>query len=126
MGIILFLIARFLQWVLTPLFYLYAIFSLRDGKKIAKYFADVAFAIDQLGNVMGGPIMNDALLKKDPILLYGNPDMTISHVTGKNYVENKMTWLGRLIARMLNNAEPQHVEKAAVADQNNTNDKNDI
>lgn len=117
MGIILFLVAKILQWLLSPLFFIYAVIRLRNFKKISTYFIDVAFGIDQLGNIMGGPIMNDVLLKKDPIKLYGNPDETISHVTGVNYVSQKMTWCGKLVARILNNVEAQHVEMAAKNEQ---------
>ena len=117
MGILLFIVAIIFQWLLTPLFMLYAILRLGSFRKISEYFHNSAFGIDQLGNIMGAPIMNDLLLKKDAIKLYGDVDQTISHVTGVNYIENKMTWMGRLIARILNNVEPQHVEKAAKTEQ---------
>lgn len=117
MGTLLLITARILQMILSPIFYLYAIIRLHNLKKISDYFANIAFGIDQLGNIMGAPIMNDVLLKKDAIKLYGNPDETISNVTGVNYIAKKMTWCGRLIARMLNNVEAQHVEKAAKNEQ---------
>lgn len=119
MGTLLFIIATILATILSPIFFLYAVIRLHNLKKISNYFGAVAFAIDQLGNVMGAPIMNDLLLKKDPIKFYGNPDETISHVTGVNYTQQKMTWVGKLIARILNNAEPQHVEIAAKTNQYN-------
>lgn len=117
MGIVLFIIARFLQWILTPLFFIYSIIRLGSFKSIGKYFHDVAFAIDQMGNVMGSPIMNDVLLKKDPIKKYGNPDETISHVTGVNYLNNKLTFLGMALAKILNYFDPCHVENAAINEQ---------
>ena len=109
MGIILFLVARFLQWILTPFFFIYAIFR---QPNIGKYFHDVAFGIDQLGNVMGAPMMNDLLLKKEPAKLYGNPDETISHVTAVNYFNGKLTWLGRLVAYTLDSVDKFHMKKA--------------
>ena len=112
MGLILFIVARFLQWLLTPLFYLYAIIRLGSFKNISKYFHDVAFAIDQLGNVMGAPIMNDVLLKKEPVKLFGNPDETISHCVSVNYYGKKLTKLGLLLAFILDFIDEGHIEKA--------------
>lgn len=113
MGIVLFLIARILQWLLTPLFFIYSILRYRNFKKISEYFHDVAFGIDQLGNVMGAPIMNDVLLKKNPAKLYGDPDETISNVTGVNYKAKTLTKFGLFLVWCLNSAEKNHVEKAA-------------
>lgn len=117
MGIILFLVARLLQWLLTPLFFIYAILRFRNIKRISKYFHDVAFAIDQLGNVMGAPIMNDVLLKKDAEYKYGDPDMTISNVTGVNYLDGKLTKAGKLLAWILNAIDENHVQDAAKNEQ---------
>lgn len=117
MGIILFIVARFLQWLLSPLFFIYAIIRLFSFKKISNYFHDVAFSIDQLGNTMGAPIMNDLLLKKDPAKLYGNPDETISHVTGVNYLAGKLTKFGLIIKWILNKLDKNHVENAASNEQ---------
>ena len=112
MGLLLFIVARFLQWLLTPIFFIYAIFRFRDSRRISKYFHDVAFGIDQLGNVMGAPIMNDLLLKKNPAKLYGNPDETISHATSVNYFSGKLTWFGVFIARTLDFVDKDHMKKA--------------
>lgn len=114
MGIILFILAIFLLWILSPLFIVYALFFTKNK---SKYFGDIAFAIDQLGNVMGAPILNDLLLKKNPTKLYGNPDETISHVTGYNYINNELSYFGNLIAKILNFVEPNHVENAAKNEQ---------
>lgn len=114
MGYLLFFVAMVLLWLLAPLFLLYALIK---GQKKSKYFGDVAFAIDQLGNVMGAPIMNDVLLKKSSTYLYGDPDMTISHVTGVNYLSNNLTYFGLLIAKILNFVDPNHVENAAINEQ---------
>ena len=115
MGIILFIIARILQWILTPVFFLYAIIRLRNVKKISEYFHKVALGIDQLGNVMGGPIMNDVLITKDGYK-FGNEDETISHVVGKNYPLT-LTWTGFALAMALNTIDPNHVQNAAQNDQ---------
>ena len=117
MGVILFLIARILQWLLQPLFFIYAIIRLANFKKISTYFKNVAFSLDQLGNVMGAPIMNDVLLKRSPAKLYGNEDETISHVTGVNYLANKLTIFGKALAWILNKIDKNHVQNAAINEQ---------
>lgn len=135
MGILLYFVAKILQWCLSPLFHAYSIISLLRIKKyhfgkddkyfiyilsfklISEHFHMVAFALDQLGNVMGAPIMNSWLLKKNPIKLYGDPDSTISHVTGVNYIGGKLTWLGMFLAKVLNKVDKNHVEKAAESEQ---------
>lgn len=113
MGIILFIVARLLQWLLTPLFFIYVLITRFNFKSLSDYFHKVAFGIDQLGNVMGGPIMNDFLLKKNPPLNYGNPDQTISYVTGINYKAGTLTFLGKFIAKILNFIDKDHVQKAS-------------
>jgi len=117
MGLLLYIISKILQLILTPVFYIYAIISLHNFKSIAKYFGSIAFSLDQLGNTMGAPIMNDVLLKSNPAKLYGNPDETISHVTGVNYLAGKCTWAGRKLAWLLDCIEPNHVENAATHEQ---------
>lgn len=117
MGVILFIVARTLQWLLSPVFFIYSIIRLFNFKKINDYFHDVAFSMDQLGNVMGAPIMNDLLLKKDPTKLYGNPDETISHVTGVNYLSGKLTKFGLVLKRILNKLDKNHVENASKNEQ---------
>jgi hypothetical protein len=110
MGFVLFIVARFLQWILTPIFLIYALFR---AKNIDKYLFDIAFSIDQLGNVIGAPMMNDILLKKNPTKTYGNPDETISHVTGVNYMSNKLSIFGKILVMILNSIDKNHVQKAA-------------
>lgn len=117
MGIILFIVARFLQWLLTPLFFVYSVIRLHNFKDLSDYFHNVAFGIDQLGNVMGSTIMNDLMLKKGSPKLYGNPDETISHVTGVNYKAKTLTDFGYFVAHTLNFVDKDHVEKAAENEQ---------
>jgi hypothetical protein len=72
-----------------------------------------------MGNVMGAPVMNDVLLKKDPAKLYGNPDETISHVTGINYKAMKLTSFGYFVAHCLDTVDKGHIDKAVKNDQRN-------
>lgn len=117
MGIILYIIAKILYLVLSPITMLYAIVKLLFKGGLSKYFYDLAFAIDQLGNVMIAPMANDVLIKKDAPKLYGNPDETISHVTGVNYLARTLTPFGYFVAHTLDAVDKNHVEKAAENEQ---------
>jgi len=120
MKLLILTIAVILFWVFSPIFILYAIIRLAfKPKLLGNYFFMTAFGIDQLGCVMGAPLMNDVLLKKDATKKYGNPDETISHVTGCAYVEMKLRSTGYFVAHCLDTAEKNHVEKAAETEQRN-------
>lgn len=119
MGIILFIVASILLYILTLPFLIGGVL-LTKPTKWSKYFKNIAFAIDQLGNVMGGPLMNFVLLKKEPIEYFGNVDETISHIVGVNYLANKTTIFGTALAKILDFFEKDHVEKAAITNQDNT------
>lgn len=127
MGLILFILSLILALILCTIFTIYTLFKYLFSfkfKKLNKWFYNIAFSIDQMGNVWGGPMMNDCLLiNKVEEHLYGNPDETISHVTGVNKLNNNLTLLGRIVSKILNRAEKQHVEKAAITDQNNVDDE---
>lgn len=120
MKILVFIISVILLWVFTPVFVVYAMVRyVFNIKVLGDYFYSIAFAIDQLGNVMGAPIMNDLLLKKESTYKYGNPDQTISHVTGVNYKNKTLTVGGYFLAHVLDEVDKNHVEKAAETDQRN-------
>ena len=119
MGTILLIVAVLLFSIISPLYMIGGIIFSGSFKGISKYFHSIAFAIDQLGNVMGGPLMNKWLLKKNPAKLYGNPDETISHVTGVNYKAQTLTDFGYFVAHTLDALDENHVTKAANNDQRN-------
>ncbi len=119
MGTILLIVAVLLFSIISPLYLIGGVIISGNLKNISKYCHNIAFAIDQLGNVMGGPLMNKWLLKKNPAKLYGNPDETISHVTGVNYKAETLTSFGYFVAHCLDAVDPNHVEKAANNDQKN-------
>ncbi len=119
MGILLFIIAVILFAIISPIYMIGGIILSGGLKDISKYFHNIAFAIDQLGNVMGAPLMNKVLLKKNTPKLYGNPDETISHVTGVNYKAMTLTSMGYFVAHSLNAVDKNHVIKASNTDQKN-------
>jgi hypothetical protein len=119
MGIILYIVAKIFYAILAPITMLYAIIKLLFKGGLFEYFHNLAFAIDQLGNVMIAPMANDCLLKKGSPKLYGNPDETISHVTGVNYKAMKLTSFGYFVAHTLDALDENHVTKAAETNQYN-------
>jgi hypothetical protein len=119
MGILLYIVAKIGYLILSPITMLYAVIKLLFKGGLLKYFHQLAFAIDQLGNVMIAPMANDCLLKKSPAKLYGSPDETISHVTGVNYKAQSLTDLGYFIAHTLDAVDKNHVNKAAETNQHN-------
>lgn len=113
MGILLYIIAKIGYLILSPITMLYAVIKLLFKGGLFEYFHNLAFAIDQLGNVMIAPMANDVLLKKNAPKLYGNPDETISRVTGVNYKAKTLTDFGYFIAHSLDAIDKNHVNKAA-------------
>jgi len=70
---------------------------------MADYYWLLAFADDQKGNSLAREPFNDWLLKnKLGRKEYGNPDETVSHVTGVNESKEILTWWGRFLAAILN------------------------
>jgi hypothetical protein len=119
MGVILYIVAKIFYAILVPITMLYAIVKLLFKGGLFEYFHNLAFAIDQLGNVMIAPMANDVLLKKNAPKLYGNPDETISHVTGVNYKAKTLTDFGYFVAHTLDEIDENHVNKAAETNQVN-------
>lgn len=119
MGIILYIVAKIGYFILSPITMLYAVVKLTFKGGLTNYFHNLAFAIDQLGNVMIAPMANDLLLKKEAPKLYGNPDETISHVTGVNYKARTLTHGGYFVAHTLDALDENHVSKASETDQVN-------
>lgn len=117
MGFILFMVAFVLFWYLIPVFLIGAVVILHKGKKLNGYFYNVALSLDQTGNTMGAPIFNSLLLKGFPSKFYGNPDETISHVTGVNLLSGNLTKYGLLLVKILDTIDKGHCEKAAKNEQ---------
>jgi hypothetical protein len=125
MGLILFIAAMIGQIILLPTFFVYTVIKYvitLQFRKLDSYLYYIAFAIDQAGNVWGGVMMNDCLLKKGSSKQYGNPDETISYATGMGASTGTLNKLGILVAKGLNALDKDHVEKAAKTNQNNTDD----
>lgn len=117
MGFILATIATIILWAILPLAILWALVkSVFGSTKLEKYFYEVAFSIDQTGNVICSPLFN-SLLKKKNGYSFGNPDETVSHVLGVNKLQGTLTIIGKIVAGILNLIEKNHVENAAKNEQ---------
>lgn len=124
-GILLFFTAVILAVFIMPVGFAYGIIKnilLFKGKTlilaINSIFYAIAYAIDQLGNVVCKFLFNDLMIEKDGTK-FGNPDKTISYVLGINKEKDTLSAFGLLICAILHLIDPYHVEKAVQQDQNN-------
>ena len=124
-GILLFIVALLLAFIVMPLGFVYGIVKnilTFRGKTlilvINKAFYMIAYAIDQLGNVVCQFLFNDLIIKKDGYK-FGDPDKTISYVLGINKQDGTLSGFGGLIVALLHLIDPNHVEKAVQNDQKN-------
>jgi hypothetical protein len=139
MGFILFIISVILtslffavSLVFNPIYYIIT-FKWKTGvKQLNNYFKRLAISIDQFGNGATSEILNKILLKRsseefipsyklnqefiDERDIFGFPfgdmDLTVSYVIGVNKYLNNLTLIGKLIERILNLLDRNHVEKA--------------
>lgn len=122
LSIFIFLIAIACFLVLTPFGVIYGIVVLlfRESEKgepnMSKYFYTSALAIDQALNVILLFPLND-LMRKPGGAMHGNPDETISGVTGKNQLSKKLTWFGLAVNWFLNKLDRNHSIKAIENDE---------
>jgi len=82
-----------------------------------QYLWNLAMSIDQTLNVALQYSLNDTMIKNASKNKYGNPDETISGVTGKNVLKNTLIWFGKLVNAMLNKLERNHSVKAIEKDE---------
>lgn len=109
-GLILLIVARILSTILLPVSFIYGTLVNLFKWRLGKYYFNVAFSIDQLGNVVCMDLFNHTLIKRRSEHLFGDPDETISSVLGKNKEKETLTWVGRILVRILNCIDPGHVE----------------
>ena len=109
-GFILLIIALGLSIILLPVGFAFQIIT-AIFKGIDKYLFRIAKSIDQLGNVVCEHLFNVTLIKKNGYK-FGNEDVTISHVLGKNEETNTLSFAGKLLAWLLNTIDKDHNQKA--------------
>lgn len=100
MGIILFIIAVLLLWVLSAPLIVYSMLKVRSFREAGNYFFLLAQSIDQLGNALGQYLFNDMFIKENGHK-FGDIDQTISCVIGINYMNGTLTRSGMVFRSFL-------------------------
>lgn len=103
MGFILLLVALILSIILYPIGLIYAVFYPERNE----YAYSVAYAIDQLGNVIMKHAFNKWLISDDGIK-FGNPDETVSSCLGKNKRKGTLTKSGMFLDYILEKLDNGH------------------
>jgi hypothetical protein len=109
-GFVLLIVALLLSAVILPVGFSFQIITALF-KGIDRYLFRMAKSIDQFGNVVCEHLFNATLIKKNGYK-FGNEDVTISHVLGKNEQTGTLSLLGRLLSRLLNRIDKDHNQKA--------------
>ncbi len=79
------------------------------------YFFRLFIAVDQLLNVILGPLLN--ILLAAPKGSFGYPDETLSSVLGKLRLAQEGNWLAVLLYKLLNKLDPNHCEDSIERDE---------
>ncbi len=109
-GLILFTTAFILKLLFYPIGFIYsiALTFLKNGySELDKYFFNCAIADDQHANTWLAKLFNDLLILPGGHK-FGNPDETISSVLGKNYLQKKLSPIGKGLNWVLNLIDPGH------------------
>jgi len=109
-GFILLITAIAISVIILPIGFSYQIIS-SLFRAVNEYLFKVSKSIDQLGNVVCRDLFNDTLIKKGGYR-FGNEDVTISHVLGKNEETKTLSILGKGLAWILNTIDKDHNKKA--------------
>jgi hypothetical protein len=104
MGLIHIILALILRPIVAILSVPYTVIKLlitgRYGE-LLNWFHELAFMLDLFGNYMIKYTGSDILLKQDSDYKYGRNIKTISHVTAYNYKHNKLTLIGKFVAKIM-------------------------
>lgn len=109
MGIFLGFISRFLIMLFgVLLFTVGCIIKITD---LNGYLFTLAKVDDEFGNVVGAPVWNLILIKKDGYK-FGKEKEKMSSVLGKNKEANKLIYLGKWLDSRLNRIDANHSIKS--------------
>lgn len=109
MNALLTLVAFVLVATLTPIGIVFTI--LFRPFHVKHYFYQIAVSLDQLGNVTCQWLLNATLIKVGG-LCFGNEDQTVSYVLGRNKETNTLSLIGKVLVKVLNQCDTNHVENA--------------
>ena len=118
MGFILFIVAIILtsilsmaSFVFTPIYYIVT-FKWKSGLgQLDKWFLRLAVSLDQFGNTSCSKVLEYTMTKRFGVP-FGDSDMTVSYVLGRNKYRGSLTLFGKLIVWILHLIDTNHVEKA--------------
>ena len=121
MGLLLFIVSIILtaaltmiSFVVTPIYYVIT-FKWRSGiKQLDRWLLNLALSVDQFGNVSCSTTLQILLTKKGAHS-FGNEDDTVSYCLGRAFYQDKLTPLGKIIVKILNTLDTDHVLKAVAA-----------
>jgi hypothetical protein len=105
-GFILFIVAIVLGVILLPISFCVGLILANAND----YLFRLAYSIDQLGNVVCGPLFDIVLVKDSSVYKFGNPDDTISYVMALNKSESNLTRTGKVLDWILNFIDPGHTD----------------
>ena len=121
MGILLFILSGILEIILgslfigsTVIYYLVTLKWKTGARRVDRYFYQLALGKDQYGNIFLEVPLNKIMTKGSQTYLYGDEDDTISYVTAMNYFKKKSSLWGRILGKILNFAEKDHLRKAVL------------
>lgn len=112
MGLLFFIVSVILSALLYPVSFLASfIVNILHPKemlsKLNQQFLDIAVSVDATGNVVCDDLFNHIWIKKAGYR-FGKRKETISSVLGKNQLTHTLTWLGWVVAKMLDAIQKDH------------------
>lgn len=119
MGYILFLVAVILGMIVAvPSFLISFFWLLLRGKfkALGNYLYQIAYTIDQSGNVLCQFVFNKVLIKKDGYQ-FGVADETVSSALGKNQEKGSLKGIGLALNFILNMLDKNHSIDAIEGDE---------
>lgn len=105
-GFILFILAVVLGIILFPISFIIGLLYSNAND----YLFRLAYSIDQLGNVLCGPLFEMTLVKSNEYYKFGNPDDTISYVIAVNKSKDNLSKTGKVLDWILNFIDPGHTD----------------
>jgi hypothetical protein len=119
MGLFLFILACVLTFFIGALsligsivYYLVTLKWKTGVKVLNKFFYKCALSVDQTGNVLCSVPFQFIFTKGLDVHPFGDEDDTVSYVIAMNQKKDTLTWMGRLLAAILDLLDRNHLQKA--------------
>lgn len=116
----LFVLAIGLLYFLSVPLFLCSILILVAKRKLSNYFWELACVVDELGNVLGGPVWNLIFFKRGikPMLSFGSRKETMSmvfgvNITGQPLEATDLNLIGVAVCKIIDFLDKGHMARAA-------------